>query len=327
MDGTKRLNIIPIFSVGLQKSPSICNLLQTFFEGRNCQTLVAYKNDLNDFARFLKVHTLEEAASFLLSNGHGNANGKALSYRSHLKDCDLQPTTINRRLSSLRSLMKLARTIGLITWELEVKNLRIEAYRDTKGPGKSNFEKLLGVATRKGNAKAIRDRAILRLLYDLALRASEVINLDIDDLNTEGSTISVLRKGRTQKKILTLPKPTLNALIEWLEIRHRFECRCSALFLNFDRSNKGKTKRLTRGGLYDLISLMGKKLNIKVRPHGLRHTSITEAIKIAKSKGMGLDDVLDHSGHANVTTLMIYNDREKDMQGQIASMVATLVKD
>lgn len=302
-------------------------LLQSFFDGRNSQTLKAYQTDLENFRVFVGTHSLAQAAAVLVGSQHGHANRIALSYKAHLARSGLQPTTINRRLASLRSLIKLARTLGIIGWELEIKNLKTDPYRDTSGPGQSNFEKMLGEVTRRGNAKAVRDRAILRLLYDLALRASELINLDICDADLETSTIFILGKGRTQKERLTMPEPTKEALQQWLQIRHDPSGSLDALFLNFDRSNKGQSRRLTRTGLYQLVRGLGEKLNIKARPHGIRHTSITEACKLAQQNGYGLEEVLGHSRHANVSTLMIYRDRERNIQGSIATLVAEAVSD
>ena len=56
-------------------------------------------------------------------------------------------------------------------------------------------------------------------------------------------------------------------------------------------------------------------------PHRIRHTAVTEAVKKAQAHGMGLEEVLSFSRHSNVTTLMVYCDRERDVQGQLAGGV------
>ena len=73
-----------------------------------------------------------------------------------------------------------------------------------------------------------------------------------------------LEKGRTQKERMTLPEPTKVALKRWIEIRRNSSASDSALFLNFDRMNKGQSKRLTRTGLYQLIRGLGERLNFKM---------------------------------------------------------------
>ena len=322
---TGKLELIST-SLNRTTSEDLNSLLKTFFEGLREQTVKAYRSDLEDFRTFINVDSLEAAADHLFSSGHGFANQIAFSYRAHLINSGRQSTTINRKLASLRSLVALARMLGIVSWELEVKNLKVQAYRDTRGPGQSTFQMMLSEAGRKGDAKAIRDHAILRLLYDLALRASEVINIDVTDVDLGASTIAILGKGRTQKQLLTLPEPTKAALFHWLNHRCDPTGMLNALFLNFDRSAKGQSKRLTRAGLYQLVRGLGERLNIKTRPHAIRHTSITEACKLAQNNGYGLEEVLDYSRHANVSTLMIYRDRERNAQGKIASLVAAAAK-
>jgi len=60
------------------------------------------------------------------------------------------------------------------------------------------------------------------------------------------------------------------------------------------------------------------------RPHGLRHLAITEAYKAAQANGMDLEEVLDFSRHKDVKTLMIYRDRDRNVQGQLAALVANV---
>ena len=97
--------------------------------------------------------------------------------------------------------------------------MQTESYRDTRGPGQSGFVALLEEAGKRKDGQAKRDRAILRLLHDLALRRGEVTKLDLGDVNLQDRTISVLGKGRIQKETLALPDPTKAALVEWLEER------------------------------------------------------------------------------------------------------------
>ncbi len=305
----------------LVKAEPADELLVAFLSGRSECTRRAYGQDLEDFGRFLGVDKVSEAAHFLLSRGHGNANALALAWKASLQERRLQAATINRRLAALRSLVQLARTLGIVPWALEVRNVRAESYRDTRGPGRSGVRLLLDEVERRGDKKAIRDRAALRLLYDLGLRRSEVVGLDVDDLDLDAGTISVLGKGRTQKASLTLPGPTKEAIRQWLEARGT---EPGALFTNLDRARKGC--RLTGTSLYRIVRRLGEQVGLKVRPHGLRHTAITEACKLAQAKGMGLEEVLDFSRHRDVKVLMVYRDRERDVQGQLAALVAAGVE-
>ncbi len=305
----------------LVKAEPADELLVAFLSGRSECTRRAYSQDLEDFGRFLGVDKVSEAATALLSRGHGEANRVALAWKASLQERRLQAATINRRLAALRSLVQLARTLGIVPWALEVRNVRAESYRDTRGPGRNGVRLLLDEVERRKDKKAIRDRAALRLLYDLGLRRSEVVGLDVDDLDPEAPTITVMGKGRTQKTSLTLPGPTKEAIQQWLEARGT---EPGPLFTNLDRAGKGC--RLTGTSLYRIVRSLGEQVGLKVRPHGLRHTAITEACKLAQAKGMGLEEVLDFSRHRDVKVLMVYRDGERDVQGQLATLVAAGVE-
>ena len=183
----------------------------------------AYAQDVADFARFCAVASAEDAAARLLAGGPGPANELTLLYRAHLQSRGLSPATINRRLAALRSLVKLARTLGLVGWILEVDGLRSEAYRDTRGPGTSGYRQLLAQLDGQTDPRSIRDRAIVRLLYDLGLRRAEVCRLDLADFEPAGATggpgLKVLGKGRREKVRLTVPPATAAAIAAWLAVR------------------------------------------------------------------------------------------------------------
>src|SRR5215831_5084215 len=197
---------IPVLPAGaIDPSSAASRLLAAFFGGRKTETIKAYQADLEGFRVFVKTSTLEEAARLLLGSNLGQANALVLDYKAHLLGRQLTPATINRRLAALRSLVKLARIVGLITWKLEVEGMKSEGYRDTRGPGRIGFRDMLHVLDRRKDAKAIRDRAILRCLFDLGLRRAEVLHLDLQDLDRQAGTLAVLGKGRTQKELLTLP--------------------------------------------------------------------------------------------------------------------------
>ena len=293
-------------------------LLKNFLSGKSKQTIKAYSDDLNCFRKYLNLADIDEVPRYLLSLGIGQANATVISYKNNLLDQGMQSATINRKLASIRSLVKMGRTFGIINWTLEVRNEKSESYRDTSGPGKNNFQKMLESVLVKDNSKAIRDYAILRLLFDLALRASEVVGLDIEDIDLLNNEILILGKGRKNKIKMSLPTQTKLALEKWVANRSSVT---HALFHNLDYSQS--CSRLTRVGLYKLIRKIGLKVGIKTRPHGIRHLSITEACKLVQALGMPIEEVLDHSRHKNISTLMIYRDKDRNKQGTIAALVAS----
>ena len=310
----------PQVPCGTSGEVDVLELVQAFLSGRSKQTIRAYTSDLEDFAGFIEALTVAEAARELLGAGHGRANLLAFRFKAHLSDeRELAPTTVNRKLASLRSLVALGNTMGMIDWQLQVQNMRIDRKGTVTGIGLGSVRSLLGVATGEKGAKAARDRAIVRVFFDLALRRNEVCSLDLDDVDLAGHRILVIRKGHTQKTVLTLPAPTSAAVAEWVERRGT---EPGPLFVSLDHRYLGQMRRLTTCGIYHVIRRLGEKAGFKVHPHQLRHDSITEAVKSAQTSGIGLEEVMDFSGHRQIETLLIYRDRERNVQGQLASQVA-----
>jgi integrase/recombinase XerC len=146
----------------------------------------------------------------------------------------------------------------------------------------------------------------------------ETISLDIGDVDLERSTISILGKGDSEKIQLTIPEPVKAALIKWLDIRGD---ESGPLFTSCDRAGKG-SGRISPNGIYKIIRKLGGNFSVKTRPHGIRHSAITEAVKVSLANGIRLDEALSFSRHSSLAVLNLYPDQERDMQGQIASLVS-----
>jgi integrase/recombinase XerC len=293
-------------------------LAARFFAGRNPRTLAAYRRDLADFASFIGASSVEEASSRLIDAKHGAANALAHDYKANMIERGLQAATVNRRLAALRSLVKLANVLGLVPWRLSVESMKAAPYRDTRGPGTAALRDTLRAVAEPGDAKALRDVALLRLLHDVGLRRGEVVTLDLADVDMDRNCIWILGKGRTQREMITLPPPTLAALAKWISVRNPGP---GALFHNFDRAGKGGG-RLTGAGVYAIVRAAGEMAGAKVRPHGLRHLAITTALDGCNGD---VRKVQRFSRHKNMQVLFAYDDNRRDMGSEVANLVAALV--
>ncbi len=294
--------------------PDTATLVDAFLGGKSPRTIAAYRQDLGDFARFVGAETMDDAARILLGNGGGTANMTALQYRNHLHERGMAPATINRRLAALRSMGALAQTVGMVPFALSVTGAKGQAYRDTRGPGDDGFLRMLVVADLRADAKGVRDRVILRLLHDLALRRGEVVSLDLAHVEQGARTINVLGKGKTGRLPLRLPDPTRDALAAWIVARGD---EPGPLFTNLDPTGKGQ--RLTGVSIYRIVRDIGQQAGIKTWPHGLRHLAITQALD---ASGGNIRAVRDFSRHASIQTITLYDDKRNSKQGEIAALVA-----
>jgi integrase/recombinase XerC len=276
----------------------------------------AYRADLEGFRVFAGSSSVTEAVDALLALPHGEANRVALAYRAYLLEAGLAPATVNRRLAALRSISGLARRLGFVVWTLEVENVRSTPYRDTRGPGVDGFRRLLEALEARGSedAKAKRDRAALRLLFDLGLRRAEVVSLDVEDVDLLRSTVSIIGKGHREKTLLSLPAVTRDALAVWLE---ELGSDTGPVFVHLSRS--AAQARIRVQSLTRLVKELGKAAGVPVTPHGLRHAAITRLLSLTNGD---VTAVREFSRHADVRTVMIYDDRRQNRAGALADLLA-----
>jgi integrase/recombinase XerC len=187
-----------------------------------------------------------------------------MGWRRDLLKRGLSWATVNRRLAALRSLVKCARTVGLVTWNIEIPNVRCCARRNKATIARDRFLKLLDALdarARKIRGPTLfpeirprdtpmmaRDRAILRLLYDLDLREVEVTGIDLEDVDLKGGVVVIKSHTPTAGGPWTLPDQTQKVLAAWIAKRG---VGIGPLFTNFDRARKGN--RLTGRSVYRII--------------------------------------------------------------------------
>ena len=185
---------------------------------------------------------------------------------------------------------------------------------------------MLRLAAEPRDSYAVRNVAMLRVMFDLALRISEVVKLDVADLELDRGALWVCGKGRAEKEKLGLPETTQETITAWLRVRGT---KPGPLFLTLGprRNRRHSRRRFTARGIYRIVAELGEQAGAKVWPHGLRHTAITSAVEAAQEHGVSLDEVRQFSRHKNINTLLVYRDRVRDVQGQLASLVAGTVEE
>ena len=278
-----------------------------------------YASALNDF--FLQITGVKvnpyQIREFL-NLPSAQAIAVVLSYRSRLLALNLSPNTINTRLAAIKSLVNHARKLSQCGFSLEdVASLKVEVYRDTSGVEPDVYRVMIEAIDRE-TIGGKRDYAIMRLLWDNALRRSEVTALNIEDFQSD--KLWIIRKGKIQKIAIDLAVKTRLALNEWLSVRGGEPSQ--PLFMALDNRSYGK--RLSGRSLGYLVERLAKGADVEKRmsPHRVRHSSITAYLDLSDGN---VRDARLLSGHAKLETLVIYDDRRKNVQGKVSSKLADLV--
>jgi integrase/recombinase XerC len=177
-------------------------------------------NDVRAIARILGQSEAAACALFV-SGGRAQANAIGSAFRAAQQELGLSASTINRRLSCLRRVARLAKRYDLIEWAPDVDDLPGVAVRDTRGPSGDEWAAIWAFAVACGDSPiARRNRALLRLLHDSALRKSEALAIDVEDLDLPGERCRIIGKGASGKSWITISPTCVKLLREWLSARN-----------------------------------------------------------------------------------------------------------
>ena len=144
---------------------------------------------------------------------------------------------------------------------------------------------------------AVRGRAILEMLYATGIRCSELVGLDVSEVDLEGRMIRVLGKGR-KERIVPFGRRALEALVTYLGLRSSRPARTNAVFLN------ARGGRLTDRSVRLLVGQRVRAVAIarRVSPHTLRHSFATHLLE----RGADLRAIQELLGHASLSTTQKY---------------------
>lgn len=299
------------------KRPSTSDLVASFLRRRKKQTLKTYKTDLDSFRTWYGAETPEGAIDGLISMGRASAHMKVQAWQTDLSELGYAPATINRKISSLRSLMKLAFRSGLVKWVLDdVDMIAAKPYRDTRGPGEDGFVRILDVVDNwEDTDYTRRDKAILHLLFGLGLRRAEVAKLDVEHVDFDSNELTILGKAREETEQMTMTPLVVEVLKSWLERRGESS---GALFLGLDPAGKGDG-RITGSSIHRLVKRAAKQAGLDTHPHALRHSAITAVLDATNGD---VRKAQRFSRHKRLDTLVIYDDNREDLGGQAANLLA-----
>lgn len=295
------------------------------------KTKRAYKWAGRSFLAFLTNRTVEEVGveelpDFLwqfIGKGPGLATAMVEGWKGHMIESGkLSPNSINLNLAGIRSYVRKARKLHLINWTLEVEGVPAQTYKDTRGPSLEKLRLMMNAArSHRSPIKAIRDEAILRLMFDCGLRRAEVVGLNIGDFDPEEGSLEILGKGRIEKEKRPLSPQGVESLRRYLNLRGNPDPELP-LFMRIPTAGKPHGA-LTHDGLYYLVQSLAKRSGIgKCRPHAIRHSSITALLD---HNGGNIREGQAFSRHSSPEILNQYDDGRKDTVGKSTRLLAALL--
>jgi len=270
----------------------------TVEKGFSENTVVAYRNDLYQLASFVE----EEAAKRDLPTSWANfGRQEMLSYLLNLKERNYAATTVARKVAAAKSFFSFMVVEGNIK---DNPTLNVTSPRVGKSLPKaisySQAMLLLEQPAKLATQEAKRDGAILELLYASGMRVSELVSLNLGDINVDDGDVRCFGKGHKERIIPIAHRAALTVKKYLQEARPRLahDDAEMALFLN------ARGERLTRQGLWQILKgyaeLAG--LDKEITPHTLRHSFATHML----SGGADLRSVQELLGHANISTTQVY---------------------
>lgn len=262
-------------------------------KGYSGNTLAAYRNDLEQFAQ-----AMEEEG---ISSWEQVNQDVIIDYIMSLREREYASSTVARKIAALKSFFHFLAAEEIIS---DDPTLNLDSPKVKKRlPVTLSYEEVerLLDAPKGSSPKAIRDKALLELLYATGMRVTELVSLDLEDINLASATVRVRQGKGSKERIIPIHSRAVEALREYLAKARRMLLKSPderALFLNH------RGERLTRQGLWLIIKQYVREAGIKteVTPHTLRHSFATHLLN-GKADLRHVQELL---GHANISTTQIY---------------------
>jgi len=265
-------------------------------KGASNNTVAAYRNDLRQLATYMKPKDdgkrWEKVDRMVIQD-----------FILDLKKRKYAETTVARKVAAIRSFFSFLESEGMIS------NNPTEGLASPrvgkmlpKAISPNEVDELLEQPCKRSTPEARRDRAMLELLYATGMRVTELVSLDLANLNLDPENAYVRCYGKGAKeRIIPIHEQAAQAVQEYLDearpllVRNKNE---KAMFVN------RRGERLTRQGFWLILKGYARAANLHedVTPHTLRHSFATHMLR----GGMPLRHVQEMLGHANISTTQVY---------------------
>ncbi len=281
---------------------------------RDCSdnTIAAYRNDITQFYQFIQNYRRPDAPP--ITNWRDVDAVTVQNYLLFLKERQYASSTVARKVAAVKSFSQYLYNAGLIAAN---PTEHLDSPKVKKNPPRSispdEIERLLIEPTKENGSKDLRDKALMEVLYATGMRVTELVSLNVGDVDVSAKTINC---GEGEKRRRTVPiyanaADALKRYVEEGRPQLLVDESENALFLNH------RGQRLTRQGLWLIIKHYVKQVGIEgtVTPHTLRHSFATHML----DSGVGLREVQERLGHANLSTTQVYRQASGDTDAELVA--------
>ena len=259
-------------------------------------TFESYQRDIMQYKEYIDSNKIEYKSV---------ENENIVNYLKSLEDLGKKPSTISRHLASIRlfyqyllknKFIKEDPTKGIQSPKIEKKAPSILSSKEVS---------LLLEQPNGEDLKSIRDKAMLEIAYATGMRVTEIISLNVDDVDLDA--LSVMCKNGNKQRIIPLGKLSIKALQEYIETARPNLIKVEdekALFVNING------KRLTRQGFWKIIKYYKEQAHIttEITPHVLRHSFATHLLQ----NGADLKSIQTMLGHSDISSTQVYMQFQDD---------------
>jgi integrase/recombinase XerD len=260
--------------------------------GLAANTTAAYRTDLEQFEIFLRERSIADVKAV--------THDDILAFLLFLRERRYANSTVARRTAAVKSFYAFLTSERLIAADPteQIDSPKVDRYLP-KALSPGQVDDLLELPLREPTPERLRDKAMLELLYATGMRVSELVALNVRDID-EAQVRCIGKAGR--ERMLPLSGSAQTALEEYLDIGYgqlsrNVEQKSEALFLNH------RGKRLTRQGFWLILKNYAEELGLNdLTPHTLRHSFAAHMI----ANGADLRAVQTLLGHASLSTTQIY---------------------
>jgi integrase/recombinase XerD len=268
-------------------------------KGFSKNTEDAYRNDLYQLESYVREDCSRRGVIPVWDNF---SRQEMLSYMLNLKEKGYASTTLARKIAAAKSFFRFLTEEHTVQQNPTENIASLKVGRALPKPiSVAQARRLLDEPAKNSTPEAKRDKAMLELLYASGMRVSELVSLNVEDVDTSDGFVRCFGKGHKERMIPIYPRAAQFIQDYVTTGRPKIlqnDSAETALFLNV------RGERLTRQGLWQILKGYAKSANIEadVTPHTLRHSFATHML----NGGADLRLVQELLGHANISTTQVY---------------------